>query len=66
MRVAIDTKPTVYKAFDGTVYTSEEWDWRELIYQMALDFYNHNHDDDFDVVLHNNNPSYKFGKTGYE
>ena len=66
MRVAIDTKPTKYKAFDGTVYTTDDWDWRELIYQMALDFYNHNHDDDFDVVLHNNNPSYKFGKTGYE
>lgn len=66
MRVAIDTKPTEYKAFDGTVYSIEQWDWRELIYQMALDFYNHNHDDDFDVVLHNNNPSYKFGKTGYE
>lgn len=66
MRVAIDTKPTEYKAFDGTVYNVEQWDWRELIYQMALDFYNHNHDDDFDVVLHNNNPSYKFGKTGYE
>lgn len=66
MRVAIDTKPTEYKAFDGTIYNAEQWDWRELIYQMALDFYNHNHDDDFDVVLHNNNPSYKFGKTGYE
>lgn len=66
MRVAIDTKPTEYKAFDGTIYNIEQWDWRELIYQMALDFYNHNHDDDFDVVLHNNNPSYKFGKTGYE
>ncbi len=66
MRVAIDTKPTEYKAFDGTVYSIEQWDWRELIYQMALDFYNHNHDDDFDVILHNNNPSYKFGKTGYE
>lgn len=66
MRIAIDTKPTEYKAFDGTIYNIEQWDWRELIYQMALDFYNHNHDDDFDVVLHNNNPSYKFGKTGYE
>lgn len=66
MRVAIDEKPTEYTAFDGTVYRSSEWDWRELIYQMAQDFYNHNHDDDFDVVLHNNNPTYKFGKTGYE
>jgi len=32
MRVAIDTKPTEYKAFDGTVYSIEQWDWRELIY----------------------------------
>lgn len=66
MRVAIDEKPENYKAFDGTMYTSDKWDWRELIYQMAKDFYKHNHDDDFDVVLHQNNPGYKFGKTGYE
>ena len=67
MRVAIDEKPEYYKAFDGTVYTSENWDWRELIYQMAKDYYDHNHEDDFEIKLYNNNkPRYQLGKTGYE
>ncbi len=30
-------------------------DWREIIYQMALDYYQHNHDDDFEVQLQMNN-----------
>jgi len=33
---------------------------------MALDYFNHNHDDDYEIQLHKNNPTYKFGKTGYE
>lgn len=66
LRCAIDEKPELYKAFDGTIYSAADWDWRELIYQMALDYYNHNHDDDYEIQLHNNNPTYKFGKTGYE
>lgn len=66
MRVAIDEKPEVYTSFDGTVYNTDEWDWRELIYQMAIDFYAHNHDDNYEIILHRNNPSYPFGKTGYE
>jgi hypothetical protein len=37
-RYAIDTKPTTYTSIvDGIVYTSDEHDWRELIYQMAVD-----------------------------
>lgn len=67
MRVAIDEKPEYYKAFDGTIYTSDVWDWRELIYQMAKDYYDHNHEDEFELKLYNNNkPNYKLGKTGYE
>ena len=66
MRCAIDIKPERYKAWDGTVYTSEEWDWRELIYQMGLDYLEHNHDDDYEVVLYRNNPSFMYGRTGYE
>ncbi len=66
LRAAIDEKPESYVAFDGTTYTSEEWDWRELIYQMAVDYYQYNHDDDFEVRLSQNNPNYKFGLTGYE
>ena len=66
LRCAIDIKPTSYKAWDGTTYTTDQWDWRELIYQMAIDYLDHNHDDDFEVVLYQNNPQYKFGRTGYE
>ena len=66
LRCAIDEKPEKYISFDGTEYSTELWDWRELIYQMALDYLNHNHDDDFEVILYRNNPSYKFGRTGYE
>ena len=66
MRCAIDEKPESYKNFNGITYSATNWDWRELIYQMAKDYYNHNHDDDYAVVLSRNNPSYPFGKTGYE
>ena len=66
LRCAIDEKPEKYVSFDNIEYTSDKWDWRELIYQMAQDYYNHNHDDDYEIVLHKNNPTYPFGKTGYE
>lgn len=66
MRVAIDEKPEQYKSFSGKTYTSTDWDWRELIYQMAMDYFDHNHEDDFEIKLFKNNPTYKFGKTGYE
>ena len=66
LRTAIDEKPEKYVAFDGTGYTTDDWDWRELIYQMAKDHLAHNHDDDYEVVLYRNNPDYKFGHTGYE
>ena len=48
-------------------------DWREIIYQMAKDYYLHNHDDDFYVQVHRNNfiplfglDLYQNGRTGYE
>ena len=66
LRCAIDEKPESYTAFDGTTYTTDDWDWRELIYQMSLDYLEHNHDDDYEVILYKNNPTYRFGKTGYE
>lgn len=40
--------------------------WRELIYLMAKDYMQHNHDDDFEVVLARNNPQFAQGITGYE
>lgn len=41
-------------------------DWREIIYQMALDFLAHGHDDDYEIILARNNPEYVHGITGYE
>lgn len=46
-------------------------DWREIIYQMALDYRKHYHDDDFLYFIERNNlfdgkNLYIDGKTGYE
>lgn len=42
-------------------------DWRELIYRMALDYQNHNSEQNYYEVLKQNNPELvKFGQTGYE
>lgn len=51
---------------DGkTVYC----DWREIIYQMANDYYKYNHLDNFELkIIESNkgNPLYITGQTGYE
>ena len=52
MRVAIDEKPEKYVSFNGITYTSSDWDWRELIYQMPVDYFDHNHEDDYEIILH--------------
>lgn len=42
-------------------------DWREIIYQMARDYYKHNTEDTFEQnVALNNAPYYSTGRTGYE
>ena len=42
-------------------------DWREIIYQMALDYNKHHLEEDYYVNLSNNNYGlYTHGKTGYE
>ena len=41
-------------------------DWRELIYQMALDYRKYNYQDDFLYYIIQSNPQYPTGKTGYE
>ena len=42
-------------------------DWRELIYQMAKDYYQHNTEDDFELKLRESNINFfPTGKTGYE
>lgn len=42
-------------------------DWREIIYQMALDYYSYNWLDDFELRIGKENPDfYPTGRTGYE
>lgn len=51
-------------AKDEVIYV----DWREIIYQMAKDYYDyaHNPDIDYPQKLKEANPQYDRGKTGYE
>ena len=67
MRYAIDRKPTTYKSLiDKKTYSIDKWDWREIIYRMALDYRRYYHDDDFLYNLSKFNPQYPDGHTGYE
>ena len=66
-RYAIHKKPEYYKAFNGDLFTTDKYDWRELIYQMAVDYYQHNQKPNFYSQLAKNNPGYyPGGVTGYE
>lgn len=73
-RYAIDVKPTKYVKIDGTIYSEEEYDWREIIYQMADDYYKHGTENDFlsSVAAANKGQAadggdlYPSGITGYE
>ena len=58
----------LYKRYleEDLSFSIEDYDWRELIYQMALDFYQHNQDIDFLNKLKEKNPWTKEGRTGYE
>lgn len=80
MRYAIDTKPVYYKTIDGRIYISDKTifdqlksgilnfvDWREIIYQMALDYFKYGTEDDFEIRIRENNLDYyPRGLTGYE
>ena len=79
MRYAIDFKPAYYKPlrFDENgnqllniepFVASDNFDWRELIYQMALDYFKYNHiKSDFTQLIAAANPEhYPTGITGYE
>lgn len=46
--------------------TERVLDYRELIYQMALDYFAYHNEPDFEAVLSCNNDWIKNGKTGYE
>ena len=80
-RYAIDKKPQTYMSLDwyqtndegsatlkeaGQLFTTLEYDWRELIYRMAIDFYRHNEETDYLINLEKANPQFIDGKTGYE
>jgi hypothetical protein len=54
--------------FDIDAFTSEQYDWRELIYQMALDYFKYNHiKSNFTQLIAAANPNhYPTGITGYE
>ena len=81
MRYAIDKKPVYYKNYDGVIFITKDfkddlelkreikktYDWRELIYQMAVDYSLYNHEDDFLSTIRKNNLFYyPTGYTGYE
>ena len=54
------------KQNDDKLYSTDNYDWRELIYQMALDYNRCYQDDNFYYNLIEKNPDYFNGKTGYE
>lgn len=50
-------------------YSIEEYDWRELIYQMAKDYNKFNHLDNFELKIieaNKNDELYQSGRTNYE
>lgn len=52
---------------ESETYTTDEYDWREIIYRMAADYYKYNILDDFELrVAKANSDLYPSGRTGYE
>lgn len=48
-------------------YTTDNYDWREIIYRMAQDYYRYGHLDDFQhKIIEANGDLYPGGVTGYE
>lgn len=61
------------KPQDSVTYTTKDWDWRELIYQMAKDYYQYGQLESFlskvikaNPDLENGGSLYPNGRTGYE
>lgn len=75
-RYAIMEKPTYYHTLSRDenqdpegVYSIDKYDWREIIYQMAIDYFKHNQDIDFLQQVKkvgDNITYYPTGITGYE
>lgn len=55
-----------YEVLETKIYTKYGVDWRELIYQMALDYRKCHIHDDFLYYIAQANPQYPSGRTGYE
>ena len=66
VRYAISKKPTEYKSYDDVLFEDKIYDWRELIYQMAKDYFKNNAKSNFLIKIQKNNPWCKQGITGYE
>ena len=55
------------KTQESILYSIDTYDWREIIYQMALDFYQYNQLDNFLIKIMEANPdTCPLGETGYE
>lgn len=65
-RYAVDKKPTSYTTITGKKYQDSEWDWRELIYQMASDYQKNRENSSFLTELEKANPQFIGGRTRYE
>lgn len=65
-RYAVDKKPTSYTTIAGKKYQDSEWDWRELIYQMASDYQKNRENSSFLTELEKANPQFIGGRTKYE
>lgn len=62
-----DKYGTTLTGQQSITYSVSDYDWREIIYQMALDYYSYSHLDDFELKVAAANPTfYPFGLTGYE
>lgn len=61
----IDAELPYYIGTEAT-YTIDDYDWREIIYQMALDFYQHHKEEDYLIKMEAANPEFLQGRTGYE
>jgi len=65
---------TTLKGQASILYTVADYDWREIIYRMALDYYKYNFLDDFELRVakanmlspDTNESLYPEGRTGYE
>lgn len=66
LRYAIDKKPKKYVTYNNKTYTTDSYDWREIIYRMAEDNLNNSQRSDFYAIIAQKNPNYKLGVTGYE